>query len=86
MGVAIRMDMTTSNTKIFENKRHMEKTDAPKNFRKPISLVRCSAIKEARPKTPRHEMNIANKVKATARFPIPSESLNFFEFSSFTIL
>lgn len=38
-------------------------TEAPITFRIPISLVRCSAVKDAKPNIPRHAMDIARMEK-----------------------
>ena len=38
----------------------MPETDAPSTFRRPISRVRCSAVKEASPSRPRHAMKTAS--------------------------
>ena len=55
---------------------------APNTLRTPISFVRCSATKDARPNKPRHEMKTANTAKKVERLPIRSSSENFLAYSS----
>ena len=50
-------------TKSFEILVTMLMTEAPRTFLIPISLVRCSEMKEAMPNSPRQDMNIASAVK-----------------------
>ena len=47
----------------FISNEAMFDTEAPMTFLMPISFVRCSAIKEAKPNKPRHAMNTASIVK-----------------------
>src|ERR1700730_12670812 len=75
-------EIITSETKSFDNILHRLKTLAPKTFRTPISLVRCSATKEANPNNPKQEMNMARLAKKVARFPMRSSPENFCAYSS----
>ena len=59
--------MITSTTKSFDNNLHKLNTDAPNTFRTPISLMRCSAIKEAIPNSPRQLINIASIAKTAGK-------------------
>ncbi len=63
IGEAMQMEIATSFKKSFESKPTMLATLAPNTFLTPISLVRCSALKVARPNKPRQEIRIAMKVK-----------------------
>ncbi len=47
----------------LESKTTMFEMDAPSTFRTPISLVRSSVVKDARPKSPRQAMKIARRLK-----------------------
>jgi hypothetical protein len=49
----------TRTTKSFESSKMMVRPVAPRIFRIPISLVRCTTEYEARPQSPRQEMNMA---------------------------
>src|ERR1700749_2405131 len=63
MGVAIINDMITNLRKSIDSKLTIPETLAPNTLRMPISLLRCSALKAARPKRPKQEMIIAIMVK-----------------------
>src|SRR5690606_7042589 len=71
-GMEIQHAITVNTTKSFDNIFHKFATLAPSTFRMPISLVRCSATKDARPKRPRHEIKMASTAKRPARFPMRS--------------
>ena len=62
-GDAIRIAMATNFKNSFDNNETMLPTLAPNTFLTPISLIRCSALKAARPNSPRQEINIAMMVK-----------------------
>src|ERR1700704_2877316 len=81
-GIAIKNEINTSATKSLLNSPQRFKTDAPNTLRTPISLVRCSAMKDASPNKPRQLMNIANTAKKVARLLTRSSLLNFFAYSS----
>ncbi len=69
-------------TKSLESNCHKSKTDAPNTFRTPISLVRCSATKEARPNKPKQEMKMASTANTVERLAMRSSSPNFLAYSS----
>src|SRR6185437_4293814 len=75
-------DKITSNTNSFDIKFQRLNTDAPNTFLIPISLVRCSAINDASPNKPRHEIKTANTENIVARLLVCSSSANFFAYSS----
>ena len=68
MGQAITLPTMTHLVNSFESRTVIPETDAPRTLRIPISLVRCSAMKEAKPKRPRQEMNIAKIPFQIGRF------------------
>src|SRR3954470_24644663 len=78
VGTEIRHEMMTSTTKSFDSILHRLLTDAPITLRTPISFVRCSVTKEARPNSPRQLMRIASVANTDASFPTRSSALNFF--------
>jgi hypothetical protein len=84
MGMAITHEMITKPTKSFDSNRHRSNTDAPTIFLIPISLVRCSATKEANPNSPRQEIKMARIAKKVESWPILSSWLNFLPYSSST--
>jgi len=43
-------------------------TEAPTTLRMPISFIRCSAVKIARPNKPKQEMKMARKEKIICEF------------------
>ena len=57
----------TSTTNSFDNKRHRLNTDAPNTLRTPISLVRCSATKEAKAKKPETGNENCKQAKETCQ-------------------
>src|ERR1700722_13659238 len=59
MGTPTRKETQINCRKSTDNSLTIELTDAPITFLIPISLVRCSALKAARPKRPRQEIMIA---------------------------
>lgn len=59
MGEAIKMAAKTRIITSLDNKYSILIVVAPSTFRIPISLVRCSAVKETSPNNPRQEMKIA---------------------------
>ncbi len=59
IGEAMTMAISTSFRKSLESSVTMLATLAPNTLRTPISLVRCSAVKVARPKRPRQEIRMA---------------------------
>src|SRR4030095_4581579 len=75
-------DMITRVTKSFDNIFHKLNILAPRTFRTPISLVRCSATKEARPNKPRQEMKTARMAKKVERLRIRFSSSNLRAYSS----
>ncbi len=70
--MAMTQEINTSFTKSLESNCQRLSTLAPKTFRTPISLTRCSAVKEARPKSPRQEMKMAITAIMAARLPTSS--------------
>src|SRR5579871_4355861 len=84
IGVDIKNERTTNNTNSFDNNFQRLNTEAPSTFRTPISLVRCSAINDANPNKPKHEINIARTEKNPASFPIRSSLENFLPYRSST--
>ena len=81
MGIAIKQEITTSFRKSFDSMFQTLNVDAPKTFRTPISLVRCSATKEVSPKRPRQLIKIAKAVKIPDKVPIRSSAANFSPYS-----
>src|SRR5690242_14232303 len=81
-GMAMQKEMATSLRKSLDSRPHRVKTPAPNILRTPISLVRCSATKEARPKSPIQEIKIAREVKTDARLPMRCSVWNFRAYSS----
>ena len=47
----------------FERRRMIPVADDPRIFLIPISFVLCWAVKEAKPRSPRHEMKMAKTVE-----------------------
>ena len=80
--MAMKQDSITNPTKSLDNICHKLKTEAPTTLRIPISLVLCSATKDASPNKPRHEIKMARMAKKVARLPIRSSSENFRAYSS----
>src|SRR5690349_12031696 len=76
IGAAIMNEIITRITKSLDNNRHTLNTLAPNTFLTPISLVRCSATKDASPKIPRQEMKIARKAKKVESLPISDSDSN----------
>ncbi len=74
--MAMSMEMAVSLRKSFESIDQRLITPAPRTFRTPISFVRCSATKAARPKRPRQEMKMARTVKTAARLPMRCSASN----------
>src|SRR6185312_11281663 len=66
-GMEIQQESMTSITKSFDSNFQRLNTVAPSTFRTPISLTRCSAMKEARPNNPRQEIKTASTAKKPAR-------------------
>jgi len=75
--MAITQEMITRSTNSVDSSFQSAKTEAPMTLRTPISLVRCSATKLARPNKPRQEMIMARPAKIAARFPMRRSSENF---------
>jgi len=82
----IRHETITRTTKSFDSIRHTFATDAPKTFHTPISLVRCSAVKDDKPNIPRQLIKIASTEKKVVNLPIRSSSPNFLAYSLSTNL
>ena len=57
------------------NSRTMSRVRAPSTLRMPISLVRRSAVKAAKPNRPRQPMITASKAKAAKIFALASSAL-----------
>ena len=57
MGQLIIFASKTHLVNPFDKRPNIPGTEAPKTFRIPISLIRLSAVKEAKPNIPKHEMN-----------------------------
>ncbi len=74
--MAIHDAINTKITKSLLSNCHKLETDAPRIFLTPISLVRCSAINEANPKSPKQEIKIARMEKNAASLPIRSSVAN----------
>lgn len=74
-GLAIRLAMPTHIRKSFERMATIPDMDDPNILRIPISLVRCWAIKEARPKRPKQAINTANPVPACTSLPNRTSAL-----------
>src|SRR5688500_2347566 len=68
-GIAITIAITTSLMKSLEISVTMPATDEPNTFLIPISFVRCSAVKVARPNNPRHAIKIASAENKLKIFP-----------------
>src|SRR5579872_2470781 len=68
-GMAMNIERAVSPMKSLDSSDQRWGTLAPRTLRIPISLVRCSATKEARPKRPRQEIKMARDERTTARFP-----------------
>ena len=64
------MDRSTSFVTSPVNNKTRCGTVAPSAFRKPISFVRCSVVKETSPKIPMHHIKIAMIAKTFASMPI----------------
>ena len=65
MGEEITKEIITRKEKSFDISRTRLGTVAPSTFRMPISFVRCSAVKAARPNNPSPVMmivSVANKL------------------------
>ena len=75
--MAIIHEIITNITNSFDNNFHKLNTEAPTTFRIPISLVRCSATKDAKPKSPRQEIKMASIAKKAVRLLTLSSLLNF---------
>ncbi len=70
--MATRQEMITNTMNSFDNNFHRLNTDAPTTFLIPISFVRCSATKDARPKRPRQEIKTASMAKKAVNLLIRS--------------
>ena len=66
LDIDTRVATITSIIKSFESSIITDEMVAPKVFRMPISFVRCSAAKEASPKSPRQATNTARIDAMTA--------------------
>src|SRR5690606_23331857 len=64
VGEAIRIAMPTNFTKSLERRWTTLPTDAPKTLRMPISLMRRSVLKVAKPYKPIQEIKIARRENA----------------------
>ena len=62
-GQAIRLDKITHFKKFFVSRSTIPDVEAPTTFLMPISFVLCSAVNDASPKSPRHEIKIVKTVK-----------------------
>src|SRR5687768_18325235 len=69
-------EIITSKIKSLDNIFHKLKIDAPSTFRMPISFVRCSATKEAKPNNPRQLINMASAAKIADNVPTRSSDAN----------
>src|ERR1700722_15143363 len=76
-GMEMSMDRKTRLMKSFEKRVQRLTVLAPRTFRTPISFVRFSATKEARPKRPRQEIKIAREEKTMEMSPIWFSAANF---------
>lgn len=76
--MAIKQENKTSTTKSCDNILQTAATDAPNTLRIPISFVRCSAVKEARPKIPKQLISTASAAKKLDNLPTRSSFPNFF--------
>ena len=75
IGKAIRQEINTSCRKSFDSSETKLCTDAPSTFLIPISFIRCCVVKEAKPKRPRQEINIARIENIEAKLPISFSDL-----------
>ena len=62
--------MPTNFKKSLESKTVILATEAPKTLRIPISLVRCSAAKAAKPNKPKHDTKMATMENALNKVAI----------------
>lgn len=69
----------TKNTKSFVSITHRFVIEAPKTFLTPISLVRCSAVNDAKPNRPKQLMKMARIANNVANFPMRCSEENFNE-------
>lgn len=86
IGVEIIQDIITRTTKSVDSILHRFATEAPRTLRTPISLVRCSAVKEARPKIPKQLIMIARIEKKDVSLPMRSSLKNLVAYCSSTKL
>ena len=70
--MAMAHAIKTSITKSLESNCQRLSTLAPSTFLTPISFMRYSAVKDAKPKSPRHEIKIASTATINARLPTNS--------------
>ena len=82
MGVAIRQEISTKTTKSLDKDCQSLATDAPNTLRMPISLVRCSAMNDARPNKPKHEIKMARMETIKESLPMKAVYLNFLAYSA----
>src|SRR5882672_7506651 len=82
----MKQAIITSTTKSLDNICQRLMLDAPNTLRIPNSLVRCSAVNEAIPKSPRQLMNTERTEKAVERLPMRTSLLNLIAYCSSTNL
>ena len=61
------IEVSTSTTNSFDREYHKLNADAPNTLRMPISLVRCSVMKDVIPKSPRQLIRTARMADVPAK-------------------